>query len=100
MSPKSPVRAALRGWVSAFGRAPLTGISHSREPAPRGSPQDARIVPLFHQRTGPQVLAPVPGTGSCLISEPRLLTSLMPWLAAAANSVPDGAYRGWPPSGK
>ena len=49
-------------------------------------------MPPFHQRTGPQVFALVPGTGSCLISEPRLLTSLMPWLAPATNSVPDGLY--------
>ena len=38
------------------------------------------------------MLALVLGTGSCLISEPRLLTSLTPWLAPATNSVPDGVY--------
>ena len=54
-----------------------------------GGSQDASTVPPSHQRTGEQVIL---GTGSCLISEPRLLTSLMPWLAPAANSVPDGVY--------
>src|SRR2546423_8345852 len=99
-SPKSPVVRGSCGRVSTFGRAPLTGTSQSsRGPAPGGS-QDARTVPLFHQRTAPQVLALVPGTGSCLISEPWLLTSLMPWLAPAANSVPDGVYSAPPePSG-
>src|SRR6185369_2742192 len=99
-SPKSPVVRGSCGRVSAFGCAPLTGTSQSsRGPVPDGS-QDARIVPLFHQRTGPQVLALVPGTGSRLISEPRLLTSLTPWLAPAANSVPDGVYSAPPePSG-
>src|SRR6266566_1294410 len=91
-SPKSPLRAGLRGGVSAFGRAPLTGTSQSCWAARPGGAQDARTVPPFHQRNGEQVLALVPGTGSCLISEPRLLTSLMPWLVPAAKSVPDGAY--------
>src|SRR6185437_10953631 len=81
-SPKSPLRAGLRGGVSAFGRAPLTGTSQSCQIELSG---------------GVQVLL---GTGSCLISEPRLLTSLTPRLAPATNSVPDGLYSAPPePSG-
>src|SRR6185437_2003792 len=96
-SPKSPLRAGLRGGVSAFGRAPLTGTSQSCQIELSGGAQDASTVPPSHQRTGEQVIL---GTGSCLISEPRLLTSLMPWLAPAANSVPDGVYSAPPePSG-
>ena len=56
-----------------------------------GGAQDASTVPPSHQRTGEQVCL-ILGTGSCLISEPRLLTSLMPWLVPATNSVPDGLY--------
>src|SRR5438445_13383335 len=87
-SPKSPVVRGSPGRDNAFGRAPLTGTSHNRELVPPG-PQDARIVPLSHQRTGPQVATA--GTGSCLISGPRVLTSLTPWLAPDANSVQDRA---------
>ena len=57
-----------------------------------GGAQDARIVSSFHQRTGVQELALVPGTGSFRTSAPSLLTSLRPWLAPVRNSVPDGAY--------
>src|ERR1700751_1344281 len=96
-SPKSPLRAGLRGGVSALGRAPLTGTSQSCQMELSGGAQAASPVPPSHQRTGEQVIL---GTGSCLISEPRLLTSLMPWLAPAANSVPDGVYSAPPePSG-
>src|SRR5215469_8308599 len=90
-SPRSPVRG-LRGGVSPFGCAPLTGTSQSCGAALPGGAQDARIVPLFHQRTGLQVFVLVLGTGSCLISEPWLLISLRPWLAPVTNSAPDGAY--------
>src|SRR6266481_5419771 len=95
-SPRSPLRLGLRGGVSAFACAPLTGTSQSRGTALPGGEQDARIAPLFHQRTGLQLFALAPGTGSVLISEPRLLTSLTPRLAPVANSVPDGAYSAWP----
>src|SRR6185312_4472589 len=88
-SPKSPLRAGLRGGVSALGRAPLTGTSQSCQMELSGGVQDASTVRPSHQRTGEQVLL---GTGSCLISEPRLLTSLTPRLAPATNSVPDGLY--------
>ena len=53
-------------------------------------------MPPFHQRTGLQLFALLPGTGSVLISEPRLLTSLTPRLAPVTNSAPDGAYSTWP----
>src|ERR1700749_5230337 len=86
-SPKSPLRAGLRGGVSAFGGAPLTGTSQSCQMELSGGVQDASTVPPSHQRTGEQVIL---GTGSCLISEPRLLTSLMPWLAPAGDSGADG----------
>ena len=86
----------MRGGVSAFGCAPLTGTSQSCGTALPGGEQDARIVPPFHQRTGPQVFALVRGTGSVLMSEPRLPTSLRPWLVPVTNSVPDGAYSAAP----
>src|SRR6267154_728403 len=88
-SPKSPLRAGLRGGVSGFGRAPLTGTSQSCQMELSAGAQDASTVPPSHQRTGVQAIL---RTGSCLIGEPRLLTSLMPWLAPAANSVPDGLF--------
>src|SRR5215470_14199355 len=92
-SPRSPVVRGLGGGVSAFGCAPLTGTSQSCGTALPGGEQDARIVPLFHQRTGPQVFALVRGTGSVLSGVPvRLPTSLRPRLAPVTNSVPDGAY--------
>src|SRR6201989_1230945 len=96
-SPKSPLRAGLRGGVSAFGRAPLTGTSQSCQMELSAGVQDASTVRPSHQRTGEQVLL---GTGSCLISEPRLLTSVPPRRAPATNSVPDGLYSAPPePSG-
>src|SRR6516164_2482013 len=97
-SPRSPLVRGLRGGVSAVGCAPLTGTSQSRGTALPGGEQDASTVPSFHQRTGPQVFALVRGTGSCLISEPRLLTSLRPRPVPVTNSTPDGAYSAPPPA--
>src|SRR6185437_8476688 len=58
---------------------------------PRGA-QDARIVVAFHHRTGLQVFALVPGTGSFLLRVPPLLTSLRPELVPVTNAAPDGSY--------
>ena len=46
----------------------------------------------FHHRTGLQVFALVPGTGSFLIRTPPLLTSLRPEPVPVTNAAPDGSY--------
>src|SRR6516162_11889612 len=94
-SPRSPLLTVRRG-VSAVGCAPLTGTSQSCGMALSGGTHEARIVPLFHQRTGLQLFTLVPCTGRFRMSAPPLLTSLSPVLVPVAKSVPDAAYSTWP----
>ena len=87
MSPRSgpfPFRCA----VSAVGRAPLTGTSHSRGAALSGARQLARIVLAFHQRTGWQ--DGCPGTGSDRTTWPALLTCSRALAPLTARLVPSG----------
>src|ERR1700759_1822935 len=87
MSPRSgpfPVRC----WVSAVGRAPLTGTSHSRGAEVPGARQLARIVLLFHHRAGEQV--PPPGTGRDRVAPVEFVTSSTPWAPLTARAVPSG----------
>src|SRR4051794_7225692 len=102
-SPRSRLLGLRRG-VSAAGRPPPSGASQSWGAAALGGAQDARIVLPLHHRTGLQVFALVPGTGSFLIRAPPLLTSLRPELVPVTNAAPDGSYSTAPsaeePSGR
>lgn len=90
-SPKS--EPFVRCGVSAEGRAPLAGTSHSRLLLDFVAVQAARMVLLFHQRAGVQPSAvSVPGTFSRLITPPALLTSCGPFGPGMARVDPLGAY--------
>src|ERR1700761_777612 len=87
MSPRSGP-FAVRCWVSAVGRAPLVGTSHRREPLWPAARQVARIVLLFHHRTGSQL--GLPGTGSDRAIPPLFLTSSRALAPLTARVVPSG----------